>query len=163
MTRPGGDERGQVGGIEAVAFGLLVLIVGVLMVSNAWGVIDAKTAARTAAREAARTYAKAPTSDEREAEDEAHQAAVDTLDQLGWTRRNIDVHPLTAGFARCAVITYVVSIPVPAFRLPGLHSGPASFHATAHHTERVDPYRTGVPGDPRLGGAADCTGVERSP
>ena len=38
-------EDGQVGGIEALVFGLLVLVLGTLVVANAWGVIDAKVAA----------------------------------------------------------------------------------------------------------------------
>jgi len=53
-------EAGQVGGLEAIAFGMLVLVLGVLIIGNSWGVIDAKGAASDAAREAARTFATAP-------------------------------------------------------------------------------------------------------
>jgi len=160
--RWGRDERGQVGGIEAVAFGLLVLVIGVLMVSNAWGVVDAKTAARTASREGARPYATAPTSDPREAGDLADQAAHATLVELGWARPDVALRAEVNGFERCAVVTYVVSVPVPALRLPGLHFAPGAFHATAHHTERVDPYRSGVPAG-TSDGAANCSGSEEAP
>jgi len=161
VTGEGHHEEGQVAGLEAIAFGFLILVLGVLLVSNAWGVIDAKTAARVAAREAARAYAKAGTGDATAAEDAADRAARGTLTDLGWTRTDITVHPDHPVFERCAVITYTVTVPVPVFRLPGLTSGPAGFRATAHHTERVDPYRSGIPGDPAAGGAADCSGAER--
>ena len=52
------DDRGVVGGVEAIPFGLLLFVAGTLLVANAWAVIDAKMAATSAAREAARTYMK---------------------------------------------------------------------------------------------------------
>jgi hypothetical protein len=63
------DDRGQVGGIEALPFGLLVFVVGSLLVANAWAVIDAKIAVDAAARQAARAYAEAelPAEAERDA------------------------------------------------------------------------------------------------
>jgi len=151
-----GNESGQVGGLEAVAFGLLILIGGVLLVSNAWAVVDAKLAATTSAREAARTFAKAPTTDPGEATQLADSAARESLAQMGWTRRDITVVPQGTGYQRCAVVRYVVSIPVRAFRLPFISAGPPVFHVTARHTERVDPYRSGVP----TGGATPCAGGE---
>ena len=150
------DERGQLGGIEAVAFGLLVLVVGCLLISNAWGVIDAKSAAREAARQAARTYATAPVSEASEAAALARQAGSQTLAEMGWTP---SANELTQGtFERCAVITWEVAVRVPAFRLPWLAAGPPGFTASAFDSERVDPYRSGVPGDPSAGGAEACTG-----
>ena len=132
--------------MEAVAFGLLILVGGILLISNAWAVVDAKLAAGTSAREAARTFAKAPTSDPALAASEAERAARDTLNQLGWRRRDISITSAGSGFERCAPVSYAVSIPVRAFRLPFLPVGPREFEVTARHTERVDPYRSGVPG-----------------
>ena len=62
MTRPrrGRGEAGQVGGIEAVPFGLLVLVVGVLLLAHAWAVVDAKFVTTSAAREATRAFVEAP-------------------------------------------------------------------------------------------------------
>ncbi len=54
------DDRGQVAGIEAVPFGILIFVVGALLIANAWAVIDVKMAVTSAAREAARTYVEAP-------------------------------------------------------------------------------------------------------
>ena len=58
-TRCSGD-RGQIAGIEAIPFGVLLFIVGALLVANAWAVIDVKMTVTSAAREAARTYVEAP-------------------------------------------------------------------------------------------------------
>jgi flavin-binding protein dodecin len=154
MPRRSRDERGQVGGIEAVAFGMLVLVIGVLIISNAWGVIDARTAASEAAREAARTFATARTGSDAQADALARLAATDTLRQLGWTRPGISVERTQGSFVRCALVTYEVSISVPAFRLPWLRSNASVFRATASHSEQVDPYRSGIPGS----GAAVCAG-----
>jgi membrane protein required for beta-lactamase induction len=59
MTAVRRDESGQVGGIDGLVFGVLVFVFGTLVVTNAWGVIDAKLATTSAAREAARTYVEA--------------------------------------------------------------------------------------------------------
>ena len=59
MTRPRGDA-GQIGGVEAVPFGLLVLIVGILVAAHTWAVVDAKFLTGAAAREATRAYVEAP-------------------------------------------------------------------------------------------------------
>jgi hypothetical protein len=131
---------------------VLVLVMGVLIIGNAWGVIDARTAANEAAREAARAFATAPVATDAQADAAAQQAASATLSELGWHSPGTSVRRLEGTFVRCALVTYEVDIPVPVFRLPWLQSGLSAFRATARHTERVDPYRSGVPGT----GAADC-------
>ncbi|GAC1305946.1 MAG: hypothetical protein NVSMB16_01650 [Acidimicrobiales bacterium] len=138
-------ETGQAGGVEAVLFGLLILVGATLLVANAWGVVDAKLAARTGAREAARTFVKSSGADSLNATTAAELAGRDTVAQLGWRKRGITVTNVGTGFSRCAVASFVVTIPVPAFRLPFLQGGPPVFHVSARHTERVDPYRSGVP------------------
>ena len=155
------DERGQVGGIEAVVFGLLVLVVGCLLISNAWGVIDAKSAAGEAARQAARTYATAPVSDAAEAAALATDAADRTLTDMGWVAA---ANRLTQGtFERCSVITWEVTVRVPAFKLPWLAAGPAVFTASAFDSQRVDPYRSGVPGEPSVTACAGGVIVPSTP
>jgi hypothetical protein len=147
------NESGQVGGIEAVVFGMLVFLLGVLIIGNAWGVIDAKEAASDAAREAARTFATAPAANDAQADALARQAGLDTARELGWSRPDVTVRRTAGAFVRCALVTYEVSIPVPAFRLPWITSSVSAFRATASHTEVVDPYRSAVPGP----GPALCT------
>ncbi|GAC1308723.1 MAG: hypothetical protein NVSMB16_05010 [Acidimicrobiales bacterium] len=140
-------EAGQAGGVEAVLFGLLVLVGATLLLANAWGVVDAKLAARTGAREAARTFVKSAGADAPTATTAAELAGRDTVAQLGWRRQGITITNVGTGFRRCAVASFVVTIPVPVFRLPFLQGGPPVFHVSARHTERVDPYRSGVPGE----------------
>src|SRR2546430_1536361 len=50
------DQRGQAGGLEALAVGVLVFVLGTLAVAGVWGIVDAKWAVSDAAREATRTY-----------------------------------------------------------------------------------------------------------
>ena len=43
MRQRASGEAGQVGGFEALPFGVLIFVVGVLLITNVWAVIDAKT------------------------------------------------------------------------------------------------------------------------
>jgi hypothetical protein len=142
------DQRGQVGGVEALVLGVLVFVAGLLVVSNAWGVIDAKLAASSAAREAARAYVEAPSADA--AAVAARQAARDAIAGHGRTPSRANVVQLSGGFARCDRVTFEVSYPVPLVRVPFLGSAGAGFTARARHSEIVDPYRSG------LAGTASC-------
>lgn len=146
MRRLVGD-RGQVGGIEVLPFGVLIFVVGALLITNAWGVIDAEVAADSAARQAVRTYVEAP--DAGTAEDRARTVAADDLAGHG---RRPDLMELRieradgAPFARCVAVTVDVDYPVPALRLPWIGGYGPAFDVTGHHTELIDPYRSGVPG-----------------
>ncbi|MEY2567137.1 MAG: hypothetical protein QOE35_1666 [Actinomycetota bacterium] len=142
------DERGQVGGLEALVLGVLVFVAGVLIVSNAWGVIDAKLAASSAAREAARAYVEASSVDA--AAVAARQAADEAIAGHGRTPSRARVVQLGGAFARCSRVTFEVSYPVPLMRVPFLGSAGAGFTARARHSEVVDPYRSG------LAGTASC-------
>jgi hypothetical protein len=148
------DERGQVAGVEGLIFGLLVFVVGTLIVANVWGVIDAKMAATAAAREAARTYAKAPAGSD--ALGLAVAAGEDTLRSLGRRDPGQRVVLVSGDFVRCAAVTFRASVPVPLIKLPWLGSHGTGFTAVASHTEIVDPYRSGLTGDPAEKGAANC-------
>ncbi len=130
MKRLRGDA-GQVGGIEAVPFGLLVLLVGVLVLAHTWAVVDAKFITAGTAREATRAFVEA--ADEVEAD-----AAVDGLSGQ-------------RTFARCRPARFVARMEVPAFGLPWRPARPTVTVRSAHQ-ELVDPYRDGLPG------VADCDG-----
>ncbi|MEY2475795.1 MAG: hypothetical protein QOG87_1110 [Actinomycetota bacterium] len=140
MTR---DERGQ-GGIEAVVLGVLVFVAGVLLIANAWGVLDAKFAASSAAREAARAYVEAPSASGALATAEA--AAREAMQGHGRSAARTTVVLLAGSFARCDRVTFEVRYPVPMLTIPFLGSAGAGFTAKARHSEVVDPYRSGVAG-----------------
>ena len=137
------DERGQ-GGIEAVVLGILVFVAGVLVVANAWGVLDAKLAASSAAREAARAYVEARSADV--APGAADAAAREAMAGHGRAPERATVALVSGSFARCDRVTFEVRYPVPMLTVPFLGSAGTGFVARARHSEVVDPYRSGLAG-----------------
>ncbi|MGH9183342.1 MAG: hypothetical protein ACRDZ9_05950 [Acidimicrobiales bacterium] len=135
------------GGFEALPFGFLVFVVGLLLLVNAWGVIDAKLAASAAAREAARAFVESEGPGVGDALAEAETAATAAIeghkeDPEEWVVRAEG--PLE--LRRCATATFVVSYDVPTFRLPWVGGfGGSVITAVARHSEVVDPYRDGLP------------------
>ncbi len=148
--RRGRGDRGAVGGIEALPFGLLLFVVGGLLVANAWAVIDAKFALTAAAREATRTYVEAP--DAATAAADADAAARAAIAGFGRDPRRVHVSVPAdpAAFTRCARVRIQVAYDVPAVPLPWIGGLGRGITVRAAHTELVDPYRDGVPG------TADC-------
>jgi putative hemolysin len=154
--RRGSGDAGQVGGIEALPLGLLVFVVAVLLVANMWGVVDAKLAADAAAREAVRSFVEAEVDDL--GTSQAERAAVDAgLEAFAAHGRDADrarvrLSSLAGGtgasaFSRCAVATFTASYEVPALTLPWIGGFGDGFTVTARHSEIVDPFRDGVPGE----------------
>ncbi len=156
MTQDRGDDRGQVGGIEVLPFGLLVFVVGSLLVANAWAVIDSKLAVDAAAREAARHFVEAdvPTArDFGEAEAAARRAGYEALAAHGreGARSTVELTDLEspggqAGFTRCARATFTASYDVPVLNLPWIGGFGPGLDVASRHSELIDPYRDGVPG-----------------
>lgn len=137
------DQSGQIGGVEALAFGILIFVLGTLAIANAWGVIDAKMAAAGAAREAARTFVEAP--DAQQAYALADEAAVEAIVAQG--RNPARMHLTIAGaFARCSRIVATVTYRVPVVSVPLVGGFGSGFTVGARHSELVDPYRGGIPG-----------------
>jgi len=156
----GRGDQGQVGGIEALPFGLLVFVVGALLVANAWAVVDAKFAVDAAARQATRAYVEAEVDGAggdpggaRAAEEAAVEAGLAALTAHGRDPGAATVG-LTAletvggqsGFTRCARATFTASYEVPALTLPWIGGFGNGIDVTSSHSELVDPYRSGVPG-----------------
>ena len=142
------DDRGQLAGIEALPFGVLIFVVGALLITNAWAVVDAKIAADAAAREAVRSYVEAP--DGETAMTASRAEAADTIAAHGRRPELATVivhHDGDRPFARCVRVTVEVDYPVPALRLPWIGGFGHAFDVKAHHSERIDPYRSGLPGD----------------
>ncbi|HET6835841.1 MAG TPA: hypothetical protein VFH30_18405 [Acidimicrobiales bacterium] len=156
MTSHRGDDRGQVGGVEVLPFGLLVFVVGTLLVANAWAVVDAKLAVDAAARQAARHFVEADVPGARDfgdAEAEARRAGYEALAAHGReeARSTVDLAGLEspdgqAGFTRCARATFTASYDVPVLNLPWIGGFGSGLDVTSRHSELIDPYRDGVPG-----------------
>jgi len=143
------DEKGQVAGLEMVFFGVLVFVIGILVIGNAWAVVDARIAAGDAARQAARAFVQAEDSGAAPAVAEA--AARDAMTAEGRDPDRISV-TVDGVLARCARITVAVAYPVSLVGLPWLGSPGRVITVHAHQSELVDPYRSGLPG------TASCAG-----
>ena len=139
------NQEGQVGGVEAAIFGLLVFVFGTLVVANAWAVIDAKLAANSAAREATRSYVEARSA--YDAGREAQRAAEEAVTGHGRQVERMDLDRVQGGFARCARVTLEVRYRVPLVAVPLLGERGSGFTVASRHSEVVDPYRSGLEGE----------------
>lgn len=138
------DELGQVAGIEVLPLAVLVLLVGTLLVANAWAVVDAKVATAAAAREAARSYVEADTA--RAADEAARRAAAEVVQGHGRDPARLRLERRGGAFRRCQRSTFEVSYPVPALVLPWIGGFGSGITVTSRHSEIVDPYRSGLAG-----------------
>lgn len=145
-------DRGQVGGIEALPFGLLIFVLGTLLIANAWAVVDAKFATDGAARQAARTFVEG--TDLTTALSAAATAARDSIAGHGRDPDRAEIRPIGAPvLARCERATFEVTYSVPALSIPLIGGyGRSPFRVRSTHSELVDPFRSGLPGE-----AEDCT------
>lgn len=150
-TRRARGDAGQVGGIEALPFGLLIFVVGTLLIANAWAVVDAKFATDAAARQAVRTLVEATDADD--ALPQATDAARAAITAHGRDASRAAVDPVGAvRLERCARITIQVTYEVPALSLPFIGGyGTAPFEVRSRRSEVVDPFRSGLDG-----AAEDC-------
>ena len=139
-------DAGQVGGIEALPFGLLIFVVGTLLIANAWAVVDAKFATDAAARQAVRTFVEGE--DESTALREATEAGLRSIAGHGRDPERASVAAVgTASLTRCERVTFEAEYEIPAVSLPFVGGyGPAPFRVRSTHSELVDPFRSGVPG-----------------
>lgn len=144
MTR---SEAGQIGGVEGAVFGVLIFVMGTLLIANAWGVVDAKLAASAAAREAARTLVES--ADPAGAGDEVTEVAVRTMTAHGRSADRVDGVTVTGQLVRCGRITVSVRYRVPLIALPLIGRAGSGFTVTGRHSELIDPYRSGLPGEAR--------------
>jgi hypothetical protein len=146
-------DRGQVAGIEALPFGLLVFVAGGLLIVNVWGVVDSKFAADAAAREATRYVVETARADREPSTVIADATAIarQTLDDHGRPApATVTVRPDVLAFARCQRVEVTVATEVPAIRIPFVGGFGDAFDIVASHSELIDPTRSGV------GGRADC-------
>lgn len=143
-------EDGLVGGAEALIFGVLIFLGGSITILNAWAVVDAKMAVTAAAREGARAAVDAPVG----AGDAEVLARVDATSRAALEAQSKDAGNLvgapsvSGSLTRCAPISVEVTYAVRGIRGPWLGTfGGASIEVTGRHTEVVDPFRSGLPGE----------------
>ena len=137
------DERGQVGGIEGVVFGVLVFMIGLLVVVNAWSVIDTKLAASSAAREGTRAFVES--TDPLAAAGSARAAAAEVMRGRGRETESMTIDFGSSRLRRCAPVTVTVRYPVRIIAIPVLGRAAGTITVAGKHSEVVDPYRSGLP------------------
>ena len=148
-------ERGVVGGVEVLPLALLVFTAGMLLVMNAWAIVDARLAVAGAAREAVRTAVEAP--DPTDAFSSGETAARQHFagsgrdgDRLAitWSSGGSDGDRATgpATFGRCQRLVATASYVVPAVAVPWIGGLGHAATVSATASELVDPLRDGVPG-----------------
>lgn len=145
-------DGGQVGGIEALPFGVLIFVLGTLLIANAWAVVDAKFATDAAARQAARTFVEGTDADG--ALTEAVDAGLASIAGHGRDPERASIRPRGALLLRrCERAVFEATYVVPALSLPLIGGyGRAPFVVRSTHSELVDPFRSGLDGD-----AGACT------
>lgn len=133
-------DQGFVGGSEVLPFGLLIFVAGILIIVNAWVVVDTKMTLDSAAQVMSRTISEA---------DHLDTAAIDELARRTVSDLGLDpdpvtvaIEPATTTLVRCQRVTVTLGYPVPAVTLPilGRIGETVDVHATAG--ELVDPYRS---------------------
>jgi hypothetical protein len=137
------SERGQIGGLEVLPFGLLLFVSAMLVVTNAWAVIDSKMAASAAAREATRAYVES--TNVSDANDALQARAHEALEAYGRDGDRVEIEVDAEPFGRCARVTVLVSYRVPALTVPFIGGFGSGVVARSRHSEVVDPYRSGLP------------------
>ncbi len=141
-------EGGFVGGAEMLPFGLLVLTAGMLLVVNAWAVVDAHLVASSAAKEAVRTYVETGT-DGGTAWAAANEAADDVVSQSGRDPQRFALRPASVqsgGLDRCARVVIEAEYKVPALTIPFVGGFAKGITVSVAASEVVDPYRSGLGG-----------------
>jgi hypothetical protein len=136
-------QTGAVAGVEALAFGALVFVLGTLLVANLWAAVDGRSAADGAARAAARAVLLAdPGSD---AAAVADRAALAALAAHGVPAdRTVDVR-VRGTLARCEVVEVTVAHQVPLVVLPSVGVGRRVVTVRSTHAAVVDPFASGLP------------------
>ncbi|MDH4169279.1 MAG: hypothetical protein OEW42_06780 [Acidimicrobiia bacterium] len=143
--RPGASaklgERAALGGGEVLPLAFLLLVVAILVITNAWAVVDARLAASAASRESTRAAVEAPT-DPIGVGERAGREALAAFGR-GAAEAIVEV-AAPRGLGRCAPVVTTVTLLVPAFSLPWV-GGIGEVSVTARHHELIDPYRNDVP------------------
>ena len=136
------DEQGQAGA-EVIA-GCVVLIIGLVFVfANLWVVLDAKMAVSSAARNAVQAYVEqsTPADAESAARAEASELLSARFPERWTTQTSAD------RFERCQPIAIRVAVDIPLIAVPFLGSLGGTKTVSATHRSRIDPFRSGVPGE----------------
>ncbi|MCC5947219.1 MAG: hypothetical protein JJT89_02080 [Nitriliruptoraceae bacterium] len=145
IARRAGAQDGFVAGLEALAFGVLVFVLGTLLVVNAWAIVDAKFATNTAAREAVRSVVEAAASELGEGDilARARQQAENAAATHGFAPEDVTVRTGGVGLCRGDDVSIEVEVTIASLLAPGA-GGWGDRRVASVHTEQLDPFRSGL-------------------
>lgn len=145
MTAVRRGRAGFVAGAEALIFGLLILVLGTLVVLNAWTALDARFAVAGAARDAVRAAVMAPP--DVDLDRVATDAAAAAYAAVGRDPGRLELTWLDGGQppaqARCAEVRLQVRTQVDVIAIPRWLSR-GGYAVVAEHGERIEPFRSGL-------------------
>lgn len=142
-------ERGAVGGVEVLPFGLLVFVSLTLLIANLWAVVDAKIAVDAAAREAGRAFVEA--SDIDGARRAADRVGREVIEGAGRDPARVAIDDDDPEFRRCRIVEVRVSYRVPAVAVPFVGGFGNGVRVEGRYRERIDAFREGLSGGEACG------------
>ena len=146
MNKPSHREEGLLAGGEVLFGGVVIMLLATMLVINLWLIIDAKVAVSAASREGARRAVEADTAEGALAAIKAAAASA-----AAGHHRNIQVAVAVDGSlaTRCSTVRVRVGSDVDLIVVPGWRLGFTKTRVSSTHTETVDGYRSGLPGEAR--------------
>ncbi|MCB9387486.1 MAG: hypothetical protein H6517_06630 [Microthrixaceae bacterium] len=141
----------MVAGAEALAVGTLIVLAGLILVVNAWAVVDTRTALESAAREYLRVYTESE--DPASAATAGRRAVDDVLeDRPAMLERLLLEAPQPERFGPCEAAAVRLTSRVPAIHVPLTGARWGEHTVTVSAVELIDAHREMEPGvdhDPR--------------
>ncbi len=111
------NQSGFVAGTESLAFGMLILVAGAILIVNAWSMVDSRITLDAAAREYLRSYTEA--SDPYTATTRGRSALLRVIDGRAALVEGLRMQePDQASFGPCAPALLELSVDVPSIRMP---------------------------------------------
>ena len=139
MSARSRSESGQVAGVETLALGTLVFVVGTLLAVNAWSIVTSRAVADDIATSYLRAYTEGANATD--ARRDANRAAEAARTSHAFTADRVAIDE-PDHFAPCEMVTVTATVSVPLVRIPVVGAvGSTELEITRR--ERVDPYRAG--------------------
>jgi hypothetical protein len=133
------SEAGQVAGVETLALGTLVFVVGTLVAVNAWSIVTSRAVADDIATSYLRAYTEGTGA--ADARLDGNRAADAARSSHSFAADRVEIEEPDR-FAPCEMVSVTATIAVPLVRIPVV-GAVGSTQITITRRERIDPYRSG--------------------
>jgi hypothetical protein len=144
------NQRGVVGGVEVLPFGLLIFVAGTLVILHAFSIVNAKLAVADAAREGARAAIDNVEADQ--AASVATAAARRAFGGSGLPQDQLFVTITGPPAGRCGLLAVTAAYRVPGIRVPVVSAFRHPTTVRSTYREHVERFGSGATGDATCGG-----------